>query len=335
MADHFTIGLLFGIASGIAALLVIAAVTLRRFEVAQHVEPVRVHRALLDLQLATRESRDESAASARALRDEIAGGLKGVSDGVARGLTDLKGTQQRQTEVLADLKGAEQRHADALAELRSAQQQQAEVLAGRLTELTDHAVDALRDHPMPALQSLAGAQEQNLGAVAADLRNLADTVSGRLEEVRSLLEDRLRQIQVESRDSLEQIRADTMGDAKDLRNDMLDSLKAHTDAKLESILEQRIGDSFGVVGQRLQLVSERLEQVHRGLDEVQSFAAGLGNIQRALANVRLGGNKTQSDKATPAAVEAEAGPRAARRKARRAPADAVLDTVEAPHSPSV
>jgi DNA anti-recombination protein RmuC len=321
MADHFTIGLLFGIASGIAALLVIAAVTLRRFEVARHVEPVRVHRALLDLQLATRESRDESAASARALRDEIAGGLKGVSDGVARGLTDLKGAQQRHAEALADLKGTQQR--------------QAEALAGRLAELTDHAVDALRDHPMPALQSLAGAQEQNLGAVAADLRTLADTVSGRLEEVRSLLEDRLRQIQVESRDSLEQIRADTMGDAKDLRNDMLDSLKAHTDAKLESILEQRIGDSFGVVGERLQLVSERLEQVHRGLDEVQSFAAGLGNIQRALANVRLGGNKTRGDKVPPAAVEAETGPRAARRKPRRAPADTVLDTVEAPHSSSV
>ena len=123
MADHMLIGILFGIASGIAALIIVASVTLRRFEVAQHVEPARVHRALAELQAsneraehtvrheldatrreletATREARDESATSARALRDEIAGGLKGVSDSFGRGLRDLGSLQQRQTEVLA------------------------------------------------------------------------------------------------------------------------------------------------------------------------------------------------------------------------------------------
>ena len=48
-------------------------------------------------------------------------------------------------------------------------------------------------------------------------------------------------------------------------------------------------EAIGVeVGDRLQLVSERLEQVHRALGEVQTFAAGGGHIQRASSDVPRG-----------------------------------------------
>ena len=317
MADHLLIGILFGIASGIVALIIIASVMLRRFEVARHVEPARVHRTLADLQassrraehtirrdidgtrreleMATRESRDESAASARALRDEIAGGLRGVSDSFARGLRDMGSLQERQTESLA----------------------------GRLAELTETAVDALRDHPLPALSRMAEAQERHLGALAAELRSLADTAGARLDDVRLLLDERLRQIQTESRDSLDRLRADATSDAKALRNDMLESLQAHTDARVDSIVEQRLGESFSLVG-------ERLEQVHRGLGDVQTFAAGLSNIQRALANVRLGAGTTRGGPAP--AAEAEPRPRTARRKLKTMPADIGHETVEAPRA---
>ena len=109
MADHLLIGILIGMASGIVALIVISALTLRRFDVTGRLATARLHRAVIELQrsaeraerdvrediaatrreleTATRDSRDEAAHGARALRDEITGGLKGVSDSLARGLT--------------------------------------------------------------------------------------------------------------------------------------------------------------------------------------------------------------------------------------------------------
>jgi DNA recombination protein RmuC len=282
VTDHLLIGILIGVVCGIAALLVMSVVTLRRFDLEWRTENARMQRALSDLQkswertelglrdqiettrqeleLATRDARDEASSSAGALRDEIAGGLKGVSDGLAQ----------------------------------------------RLTTLTNSAVGALRDHPMPALTKLAEAQEEHLRVLAAELQSLAGTVDTQLDDVRSLLGERLRQIQTDHRDGLEQQRAEAIGHAKDLRNEMVESAKLHleqvrsiVDANLDTTLERRLGDRFRLVTDRLELVSEGLEQVHRGLGEVQSFATGVSDLQRALVRVRLGGTRMVA----PTAVE--------------------------------
>lgn len=52
--------------------------------------------------------------------------------------------------------------------------------------------------------------------------------------------------------------------------------------KLHATLEQRLGDSF-------RLVSERLEQVHKGLGEMQTLAAGVGDLKKVLTNVKTRG----------------------------------------------
>jgi DNA recombination protein RmuC len=114
----------------------------------------------------------------------------------------------------------------------------------------------------------------------------------------------------------------------------LEQARTAVEDKLESALERRLGESFSRVGERLDLVSERLEQVHRGLGEVQTFAAGLGNLQRALANVRLGGTKTRANPAAATAEEGDAGPRAVRRKPKRAAGDNGLGAVDTPHASS-
>jgi DNA recombination protein RmuC len=274
VADHLVVGTLIGIASGIAALIVIGVVTLRRLDTARHGEGLRVHRALADLQ--------------RTLRHELGA--------VRRDLQAAASLQERQTEVLA----------------------------GHQTSLTERAVEALRDHPLPALVSLADAQERRLAALADDLARLPQALA----------------------DGLDHLRADTAGHDKDLRNEVLESLKAGLDEiraghaaqleqirgavddKVESSVERRLGERFRLVSERLELVSERLEHVHRGLGDVQTFAAGLGHLQRAVATVRLGGSK-----AGPARdAEAAARPRAPRRKTGRAAADAPPPAVEAPQS---
>lgn len=62
----------------------------------------------------------------------------------------------------------------------------------------------------------------------------------------------------------------------------LDQMRVTVDEKLQGTLEQRLGQSF-------QMVSERLEAVHKGLGEVQSLATGVGDLKRVLTNVKLRG----------------------------------------------
>jgi len=62
----------------------------------------------------------------------------------------------------------------------------------------------------------------------------------------------------------------------------LETMRATVDEKLHATLEQRLGESF-------KLVSERLEQVHRGLGEMQSLATGVGDLRKVLTNVKTRG----------------------------------------------
>ena len=78
--------------------------------------------------------------------------------------------------------------------------------------------------------------------------------------MRSTLEQQLKALQADNAQKLEQMRATV-------------------DEKLQSTLETRLGQSF-------KLVSERLEAVQRGLGEMQSLAAGVGDLKRVLTNVK-------------------------------------------------
>jgi DNA recombination protein RmuC len=62
----------------------------------------------------------------------------------------------------------------------------------------------------------------------------------------------------------------------------LEEMRSTVDEKLQATLETRLGESF-------RLVSERLEQVHRGLGEMQHLAAGVGDLKRVLGNVTTRG----------------------------------------------
>src|SRR5690242_12639802 len=59
-------------------------------------------------------------------------------------------------------------------------------------------------------------------------------------------------------------------------------MRATVDEKLQTTLEQRLGASF-------KHVSDRLEAVHKGLGEMQTLAAGVGDLKRVLTNVKSRG----------------------------------------------
>jgi DNA recombination protein RmuC len=101
-------------------------------------------------------------------------------------------------------------------------------------------------------------------AQAEQLRALAEANDKRLAEVRQAVEAKLTQIQADNGAKLEQMRATV-------------------DEKLSATLEQRLGESF-------KQVAERLEQVHKGLGEMQSLARDVGSLNRVLTNVKTRGS---------------------------------------------
>lgn len=87
------------------------------------------------------------------------------------------------------------------------------------------------------------------------------------------------------RDELARQRADATLSAQQLRDEMrqqLAAVRTTVDEQLQGTLERRLGESFSIV-------SERLEQVHKGLGEMQTLAAGVGDLKKVLTNVKVRG----------------------------------------------
>ncbi|MDE1545214.1 DNA recombination protein RmuC [Dechloromonas agitata] len=106
-------------------------------------------------------------------------------------------------------------------------------------------------------------QAERLEAFARELNRFSLGLDERFERLKVAVEGRLAAIQADNANKLEEMRKTV-------------------DEKLHATLEQRLGESF-------KLVSERLEQVHRGLGEMQSLAAGVGDLKRVLTNVKTRG----------------------------------------------
>ncbi len=73
--------------------------------------------------------------------------------------------------------------------------------------------------------------------------------------------------------------------AAGMRSDLdtkLEQMRATVDEKLQTTLDKRLGESF-------KQVSERLEQVHKGLGEMQSLAVGVGDLKKIMGNVKTRG----------------------------------------------
>ena len=110
---------------------------------------------------------------------------------------------------------------------------------------------------------LGSLQGDRLEAFARELNRFSLGLDERFERLKLTVEGRLTAIQADNASKL-------------------DEMRRTVDEKLHATLEQRLGESF-------KLVSDRLEQVHRGLGEMQSLAAGVGDLKRVLSNVKTRG----------------------------------------------
>lgn len=106
-------------------------------------------------------------------------------------------------------------------------------------------------------------QKGQLEIFSQQLVELTKQNSTKLELIRSTVEQRLTELQKDN-------------------NQKLEKMRETVDEKLQSTLEKRLAQSF-------QSVSERLEQVHKGLGEMQHLAVGVGDLKKVLSNVKTRG----------------------------------------------
>ena len=112
-----------------------------------------------------------------------------------------------------------------------------------------------------------------------------ETLAGTLTRQFSLVGESLAHSRTEQAQSLEAIRSTMENSIRVLREEntkKLDEMRGIVDEKLQSTLEKRIAESF-------RLVSERLENVHKSLGEMQSVATNIVDLKRVLSNVKTRG----------------------------------------------
>jgi len=124
-------------------------------------------------------------------------------------------------------------------------------------------ITVLGDSLSKRMSDIAGLQKNQLELFAAQLKELTSSNEVRLDKLREGVDARLKLIQEDNSRKLEQMRATV-------------------DEKLHDTLEKRLGESF-------KLVSERLELVQRGLGEMQTLANGVGDLKKVLTNVKTRG----------------------------------------------
>lgn len=182
------------------------------------------------------------------------------------------------TQTAQSLASDSVRSREAMAESTKLFEQRIQERFEALTAATRGTLDSLKGDIHTQLGAVSTALKDQLEANGQQIRNqfavLQDAVSQQLsgmaqgsqhnaEALRGALNERLQAIQADNTAKLEEMRRTV-------------------DEKLHATLEQRLGESF-------KLVSDRLEQVHKGLGEMQTLAGSVGDLKRVMTNVKSRG----------------------------------------------
>jgi len=149
---------------------------------------------------------------------------------------------------------------------RSARQEMTQNLASFQQTIVQMAAESTRTQNTQLdafAQQLATLQKTLSDTLALQIGNLNESNARRMAEVRQTLESQLAQLQSTNSAKLEEMRATV-------------------DEKLQATLQARLGESF-------KQVADRLDQVHKGLGEMQTLAQGVGDLKHLLSNVKTRG----------------------------------------------
>lgn len=208
----------------------------------------------------TARNREEMSSMGKGLREEVGASIKGLQEVLITGMGQISTGQKSQLDSFANqLNGFTQTTDQKLENMRTA-------IDGKLQSMSEaigKEINLMSDSMAGRLTGMAELQQKQLGDFSQQIGNLTASNEKKLEQMRETVENRVKELQANNAQKLEEMRV-------------------VVDEKLHATLEQRLGESF-------KLVSERLEQVHKGLGEMQNLAAGVGDLKKVLTNVKTRG----------------------------------------------
>lgn len=146
--------------------------------------------------------------------------------------------------------------------------------------------DGLRQQIREDSKADAAALRQELSMVTQQsVKNMGDMINSSQALSIANLEKRFQTFSLENEQKLDNIRktvATQLSYIQEDNNKKLDEMRKTVDEKLQKTLESTMQQSFG-------LVNERLEQVYKGLGEMQNLATGVGDLKKVLSNVKTRG----------------------------------------------
>lgn len=131
-----------------------------------------------------------------------------------------------------------------------------------------------REESREALKSSSDSVVRAMGEMGAAQHHYLEGFSRQVGQLTTVSEQKLEQLRTAMAAGLHQMQEDN--------NRRLEQMRATVEEKLQGTLERRLGESF-------RLVSERLDVVHKGLGEMRDLAAGVGDLKRVLTNVKTRG----------------------------------------------
>ncbi|MGE4589333.1 MAG: DNA recombination protein RmuC [Acidaminococcaceae bacterium] len=159
---------------------------------------------------------------------------------------------------------------------------------GIRSELIRNTQETMNNFGSIILKTLRSTNDTQNGIVKDMDKNMQE----KLYQNQRLLSDSLAQVEkrlqtyaAESTVKLENIRLNVeqkLGDLQADNNKKLDDMRQLVDEKLQKTLNERMTESF-------KLVNDRLEQVYKGLGEMQSLAQGVGDLKKVMSNVKTRG----------------------------------------------
>jgi DNA recombination protein RmuC len=217
------------------------------------------------------KTREESYSFAKQNREELNSSFKLLSDSFFNRMFEISNLQKSQLETFRE-------------NLNS------------FTKTVDEKMESFRDGMDNRLQSFQNdsiaAAKQNREELSASLKAITETLTKQLSEMTLILKNEMNLFseQLSKLTQTNELKLDQVKDKIEERlkgieennAKKLDEMRNTVDEKLQTTLEKRLGESF-------KLVSDRLEQVYKGLGDMQELARGVGDLKNVLINVKTRG----------------------------------------------
>ncbi|HYA03364.1 MAG TPA: DNA recombination protein RmuC [Syntrophobacteria bacterium] len=186
-------------------------------------------------------------------REETANAFRQAREELANTLKGVGDTLHRQLSALAQTTDQKLDH----------MRQKFSIAAQKAREELISSLKAVNDSVLRGMTGMVEAQQKQMESFSGQLTRLTESNEQKLEGLKTAVEEKLKAMQEDNARQLDQMRATV-------------------DEKLQGTLEKRLGESF-------KQVSERLEQVYKGLGEMPALATGVGDLKKVLTNVKTRG----------------------------------------------